>query len=152
MPDALDSELIAQHVARLARGEPIDVPVYEFPVHARAPHTTRLVPGGVVIIEGLFTFYWEPVRARIDARIFIAASDAACFERRLERDVRERGRSPDSIRRQWAETVRPMYERYIHPTREHATLVVSGEDPIAVSVAAICTAVAPVLGARLDPT
>jgi uridine kinase len=148
MPEALDEELIAEHVALLSRGEAIQVPVYEFPRHARAPHTTRLAPGGVVIIEGLFTFYWEPVRNRLDARIFIHATEETCLARRLERDVRERGRSPESIYRQWEAAVRPMYRRYVEPTRAHATLVVSGEDPVAVSVAAICAVVAPEIAAR----
>jgi uridine kinase len=136
-PEALDSALIAEHVARLARGEAIAVPVYEFAHHARAPHTSAVVPGRVVIIEGLLTFYWEPVRTRLDARIFVTAADDECLARRLERDERERGRSPESIRRQWAETVRPMSQRHVDPQRAYATLVVNGTDPVAVSVAAI---------------
>jgi len=138
-------------VARLARGEAIDVPIYDFAHHARAPRTTAVVPGSVVIVEGLFTFYWKTVRDRLDARIFIAAPDTECLARRLERDVRERGRSSESIRRQWAETVRPMYERYVDPQRAHATLVVNGADPVAVSVAAIRAHVAPALGAPQRP-
>ena len=135
-------------MARLARGEAIAVPIYEFAHHARTAHTTAVVPGRAVIIEGLFTFYWEQVRARLAARIFVAAADDECLARRLERDERERGRTPESIRRQWAETVRPMYERHVDPQRAHATLIVNGADPVAVSVAAIRAHVEPALRAQ----
>ncbi len=101
-----------------------------------------------MIIEGLFTFHWQSVRAHLATRVFVAAADAVCLARRLERDVRERGRDEASIRRQWIETVRPMYERYIHPTRVHATVIVSGEDPVDISVETIRAEVEPRLRGR----
>ncbi len=143
VPEALDDELIFQHVAALARGESIAVPIYEFPVHARAPHTIPLAPGGLVIVEGLFTFYWETLRTHLEERIFVDAGDEICLARRLARDVRERGRTEESIRRQWECNVRPMYERHVLPTRAHATLIVDGEEPVAASAAAILAVLRP---------
>lgn len=133
-------------MARLAGGETIGAPDYDFAHHARTTRTIPVVPGRAVIIEGLFTFHWEPVRARLAARIYVAAPEQICRDRRLARDQRERGRTRESIELQWRETVLPMYARYVEPQRAHATLVVNGADPVAASVAGIYAHVAPALG------
>lgn len=129
VPDALDEKLLARHLALLASGAPIKRPVYDFTRHVRLRRRVWVSPGRFLIIEGLFALYWEAVRERLSLKLFVDAPDAVCFQRRLERDVRERGRTPESVRRQYEQTVRPMAERYILPTRRFADLVLKGTDP-----------------------
>lgn len=136
-PGALDHELLFEHLLALQAGRAIDVPVYDFTLHTRAGRTERLRPGKFAVVEGLWTLYWEPIRSVLGTKVYVDAPDAVCFERRLARDVRERGRSPESVARQYAATVRPMAERYILPGRELADLVVSGVAPLAESSASV---------------
>jgi uridine kinase len=125
-PDALDHQLLTDHLRLLAAGKAVDVPVYRFETHSRAPTGRPLRPGAWLIVEGLFTFYWEKSRRLLETKVFIDAGHDLCLSRRLERDVRERGRTADSVRAQYDRTVRPMCERYILPTRRHADVVVAG--------------------------
>ncbi len=129
VPEALDEELLARDVALLASGASVERPLYDFTRHVRLPQREPLRPGRFLIIEGLFALYWEAVRERLSLKLFVDAPDAVCFQRRLERDVRERGRTPESVRRQYEQSVRPMAERYILPTRRFADLVLAGTDP-----------------------
>ncbi len=136
-PDALDSALLAVHAEALARGACIDVPVYDFATHARLERTSPLAPAPFIVVEGIFALYWEPVRRHMPTRVFVSASDEVCFARRLERDVRERGRTPESVFEQYRETVRPMAERYVRPTSAFANLIVSGSALLEDSVRAV---------------
>ena len=136
-PEALDWELFAAHLGELVRGGTIDKPVYDFSTHSRAQRTERLAPLDYVIVEGLFALYREDVREFFDTSVFIEVSDKVSFSRRLERDIRERGRTPESIRTQYEQTVRPMYERHIRSAMYFADVVVNGEDPIGDSAASV---------------
>jgi uridine kinase len=129
-PEALDHPLLFEHLSTLAAGGEIEVPVYNFTCHARAPETVRLRAGEFGIIEGLWTLYWENVRRLLGTKVYIEAADGVCFDRRMARDVRERGRTCASVTEQYAATVRPMAEMYIKPTREFADVVVSGTEPV----------------------
>lgn len=137
VPEALDLGLLAQHLRILARGEGVDKPVYQFLTHTHAPQGERVEPGEFIIVEGLFALYWEEVRELLGTRVFIDVDDDVCLSRRLARDTRERGRSAESILAQYTETVRPMSERYILPTRRFADVVVSGEDAPEKAAAAV---------------
>jgi len=137
LPEALDEELLAAHLGLLAGGREIAKPVYDMTRHARAGGTERVVPGEFLIVEGLFALYWEDVRRLLGTKVFVEAPDEVCFERRRERDVRERGRTPESVLEQYTRTVRPMAERYILPTREFADVVVSGTEAVERSVGAV---------------
>ena len=125
-PDALDHELIVSDLGRLAAGQAIDRPVYDFVSHSRRADTARVSAGPFVVVEGLLSLHWAATRALFGTRVFVAADDAMCLARRVTRDVHERGRTEASVRAQWAATVRPMYDRYVLPTRALADLVVSG--------------------------
>jgi uridine kinase len=138
-PDALDSELLLDQLKKLTQGEEIDKPIYQFSTHTRASHSERVKPGELVIIEGLFVFYWEEIRELLDLKVFVIADDAVCLSRRQTRDVKERGRSPESVIIQYLQTVHPMAKQYVLPTRQFADVVVSGEDLVESSVAAILT-------------
>ena len=129
-PDALDRHLLFEHLDRLIAGESVEVPHYRFATHSRSPRGRVLEPGAWLIVEGLFALYWEELRDKLRTKLFIDAGDELCLSRRLERDVRRRGRSPDAVRSQYARTVGPMFERHVLPTRIHADLILSGEDPI----------------------
>lgn len=129
-PEALDVDLLLQQVRQLAAGEAIDKPIYDFKHHVRAKAVERVIPGRVVIVEGLFAFYWKALRDLFRFRIFMEAPDATCEKRREDRDVRERGRTPEYVREQYRTTVRPMVSRYVLPTREYADLVLDGEKPM----------------------
>ena len=136
-PEALDSGLLAAQVEALARGARIEVPVYDFAIHARLTQTSPLGPAPFIVVEGLFALYWEAVRRQMATRVFVTAGDEVCFTRRLERDVRERARTPESVFEQYRATVRPMAERYVLPTSAFANLVVSGTGLLEDSVRAV---------------
>ena len=129
-PAALEYPLILEHVQLLAAGQPVRAPRYDFTTHTRAGDEALVEPGDFMILEGLFALYWPEVRALMRTRLFVAAPDEVCLERRTARDVRERGRSPESVRWQFDTTVRPMARLHILPTEAHAGLVLVGTEPI----------------------
>jgi len=136
-PASLDEALLAAQVGAIARGETVDVPEYDFSQHTRSGEFTRLTPAAHVIVEGLFALYWEQVRRLCRVKVFIETPEEVCFERRLRRDMAERGRTEESVRAQYEATVRPMGERYVLPTRRFADLVLDGTGSLEESVAAV---------------
>ncbi len=129
-PEALDVDLMTRQLGELARGEAVELPAYRFDTHTRAPRGTIITPADAVIVEGLFTLYWKQLRELLRLKIFVDVDDAVALSRRTARDVRERGRTPDSVRRQYESTVRPMGDRYVRPTKQHADLVLDGTRPL----------------------
>src|SRR3954447_2171459 len=129
-PDALDWELLHEHLEAIAAGRPFDEPVYSFADYARTSETRRIEPHDFLIVEGLFVLYWPELRAMLHTKVYVETGPAVCFERRLRRDVAERGRTPESVRDQYERTVRPSAERFVIPTRAYANLIVSGEEPL----------------------
>lgn len=141
-PDLLESKLLAEHLAELHQGKPVRQPVYDFATHSRVHYQHQTIePRDFLVVEGLFTLHWPEVRSLFDMSVFVAAADAICLNRRRERDVRERGRTVESILAQYDATVRPGNDRYILPSRSHADLVVSGEEPVEVSAERIAALV-----------
>ncbi len=129
-PGALDRDLLAAQMHALAGGQAIEVPVYDFATHSRTSRTERIEPADFMIVEGLFALYWEDLRRLFGTCVFVDATDEVCLARRQVRDVRERGRTAESVLRQFTETVQPMAELYVRPTRAFAHVVVSGVQPI----------------------
>ncbi len=136
-PEALDHELMVEQVARLRNNETVQLPVYNFATHTRTGRTEVLLPSAVVIIEGLFTLHWPNLRELLDTKVFVDMNDEVCLARRQERDVRERGRTAESVIEQYAATVAPMAQRYIRPGAIHADVLVSGSEPIGDSVSRV---------------
>ena len=132
-PEAIDVALLAGDLRSLLNGRTIERPVYDFTTHTRSSRREQVSPGTFLILEGLFALYWEQIRELCRTKVFVELDDRICFERRMARDIRERGRTAASIRKQYEETVRPMAERYILPSRRFADVVVSGTDPPEVS-------------------
>ena len=136
-PDALDWELLHHHLGALSEGRSFLEPIYSFADYARTSGTRLVTPSEFVIVEGLFVLYWPELRQRLDTKVYIQTAPEVCFERRLRRDVAERGRTPESVREQYERTVRPSAEWFVFPTAKYADLAVSGEDPLTASTAAV---------------
>jgi len=139
-PDALDWELLHEHLVAIAAGRAFDEPVYSFADYARTAGTRRIEPSEFLIVEGLFVLYWPELRAMLDTKVYVQTDPGVCFQRRLTRDVAERGRTPESVREQYEKTVRPSAEWFVHPTEKFADLVVSGEQPLDRSTSAVIAA------------
>ena len=124
-PDSVESDLLAAHVAQLAQGRSIDRPIYDFPAHTRVlGKTERIVPGSVVIVEGIFALHYDALRALYDFSIYVECPEDLCFKRRLSRDVKERGRTPESVKAQYEATAKPMARQFVMPSAKHASLSV----------------------------
>jgi uridine kinase len=125
-PDALEVSLLIEHLRLLQSGHSIEMPIYDFATHSRAIQTERIVPRDVVIVEGILTLYYPELRPLFGYSVFVDAPDALRLERRLRRDVRERGRTEESVLTQWSDTVQPMHEKFCMPTKHYATEVFDG--------------------------
>lgn len=144
-PDVIESELLIAHVRRLAGGHVIRQPQYDFANHTRFAGMYKHVEAPrLLIVDGIFALHYEGLRSLYDLSIYVDTPDEVCYQRRLARDVRERGRTPDSVARHYTETVRPMAEQYVRPSAVHADLVVKGTESLDWSVETIFAA----LGAR----
>jgi uridine kinase len=123
----IEVPLLAEHIAALARGDTIDRPVYDFATYSRMPgRTERVTSGPFLIVEGIFALYFEQLLPLYHLRVYVDAPDALCFERRLKRDLDERGRSQASVLDQWEHRVRPSSLKFVRPSAEKADLVVDG--------------------------
>ena len=126
-PDQLEHELLIGHLRTLAAGSAIDRPCYEFATHTRVPgKTERVREPHALLIDGIFALYWPAIRALASLSVYVDTPDAICYERRLRRDVRERGRDPEQVARHYAATVRPMADRFVRPSARWADLIVDG--------------------------
>jgi uridine kinase len=130
-PAIIESPLLAAHVAALARGEAIDRPLYDFSTYTRVVgRTERVSAGRFLIVEGLFALYYPALLPLYSLRIYVETPDVVCFERRMRRDIEERGRTPGSVRRQYETTVRPSSVAFVRPSAIHADLTVDGTDDL----------------------
>ncbi|MEP7351775.1 MAG: uridine kinase [Acidobacteriota bacterium] len=136
-PDALDWPLLESHVATLRRGEDIRCPIYLFDTHTRSGKTRTVSASDVLLIEGIHAMHRPQLRDHADLRIFVSAEEAACLERRIDRDQRERGRTRESVLEQVRLTVEPMAREFLDPVRQYADLIISGQSPVEESVAEI---------------
>lgn len=123
-PNALETDLMARHLDILRNGGSIDCPVYDFSAHNRSDDTIRIDPKPVIIVEGILIFENEELRNLMDIRIFVDTDADVRLCRRIKRDVEKRGRSLDSVLTQYQDTVKPMHERYVEPSKKYANLVV----------------------------
>lgn len=123
-PAAFDTSLMVYHLDQLRHGYPIECPVYDFTVHNRSEETIRLVPHKVIIVEGILIFENEELRNLMDIKIFADTDADIRLCRRIKRDVNKRGRSLESVLEQYRNTVKPMHERYVEPSKKYADIVV----------------------------
>ena len=123
-PAALETELMVKHLDLLRQGQAIDCPVYDFTVHNRSDEVTRIEPSRVIIVEGILIFENEALRDLMDIRIFVDTDADIRLCRRVKRDVNKRGRSLESVLTQYQQTVKPMYEKYVEPSKKYAHILV----------------------------
>ena len=123
-PAALETDLMARHLDQLRQGQAIDCPVYDFTVHNRSNETVHIVPKQVIIVEGILIFENQPLRDLMDIRIFVDTDADVRLCRRIKRDVNKRGRSLESVLTQYQQTVKPMHEKYVEPSKKYAHVVV----------------------------
>lgn len=123
-PDSFDTDLMVADVKRLAAGEVIRCPVYDYAAHNRSEDTVEVRPARVIIVEGILIFEHKALRELMDIRIFVDTDADVRILRRILRDVKERGRSLDSVIDQYLTTVKPMHEQFVQPSRQYADIVV----------------------------
>ena len=123
-PDAFDTDLFLEHLDKLRSGEVIESPVYDFTIHDRSDRTKSVRPAPVILIEGILIFVDPALTDRMDIKIFVDTDADVRILRRLERDVKERGRSIDSVIGQYLGTVKPMHEKFVEPSKKMADIIV----------------------------
>lgn len=137
-PDIIESDLLISHVTSLARGHTIRQPQYDFTTHTRVTGVQRMVEAPrLLIVDGIFALHYEGLRELYDLSIYVEAPDDICYQRRMARDIRDRGRTAESVAQHYAETVRPMAEQYVRPSAMHANIVVKGTESLDWSVEAV---------------
>lgn len=135
-PSAFDTSLMVYHLDELRHGNSVECPVYDFSVHNRSSETLTLVPHKVIIVEGILIFENKELRDLMDIRIFVDADADVRLCRRIKRDVNKRGRSLESVLSQYQQTVKPMHEMYVEPSKKFAHIVVpeGGKNVVALSM------------------
>ncbi len=123
-PEAFDNELLSEHLQDLKEMRPIEMPTYDFVHHRRADHTIKVSPRKLVIFEGIMVFTDKRIRDLIDLKIFVDTPDDIRFIRRLGRDIKERGRTVDSVIEQYLNVVRPGHFEFIEPTKRFADIII----------------------------
>jgi uridine kinase len=124
-PSSIDFACLADRLKRLKGGERAEIPVYDFATHKRLARTEAVEPHPVIIVDGILIFHSEPVRSLFDDMIFFDTPEELRFQRRLERDVKERGRTPEGVRKQFFAQVKPMHDQFVEPSRAFANTIVS---------------------------
>jgi uridine kinase len=135
-PESLETGLLVQHLQHLKAGNPVEVPLYDFKTHRRLPNTDRLEPAPIIIVEGILVFVDEHLRRELDIKIFVDTEPDIRAIRRIRRDMRQRGRDFESVRKQYYETVRPMHVQFVEPSKRTADLIIpeGGENRVAIDV------------------
>lgn len=134
-PDALETDLLIEHIKRLRNGESIESPVYDYTVHNRSDKTVRIDPRKIILIEGILLLADPRLRSLLDIKIYVEADADERILRRILRDVKERGRDIDNIVEQYLTTVKPMHYLYVEPTRATADIVInSGMNDVAFDI------------------
>lgn len=138
-PDAYENDLLVRHLDALKRGESVQRPVYDFAIHNRTEQTVTVEPSRVIVVEGILILANPALRSHMDLRVFVDAPADLRILRRLRRDVRERGRSIESVIEQYLATVRPMHDAFVEPSKRYADIVVptDGESDLSAAVTAI---------------
>lgn len=134
-PDALETDLLIEHIKRLRNGESIECPVYDYTVHNRSDKTVRIDPRKIILIEGILLLADPRLRSLLDIKIYVEADADERILRRILRDVKERGRDIDNIVEQYLTTVKPKHYLYVEPTRATADIVInSGMNDVAFDI------------------
>jgi len=130
-PDSLESELIVEHVRALAAGQTIQRPIYDFATHSRVPNAfDPITPTSIVLVEGILALHYPELHPLYHFSVYVDAPNEICLNRRIYRDMRERGRTEQSVRDQFHATAKPMADLYVLPSQARATITVSGTESL----------------------
>lgn len=135
-PDAFDTDLMIEHIRKLRQGETVQCPVYDFTVHNRSDRFTEIRPTKVILVEGILIFENQELRDLMDIKVFVDTDADVRILRRILRDVKERGRSLDSVVNQYLSTVKPMHEQFVEPSKRSADIIVleGGQNVVALDM------------------
>jgi uridine kinase len=136
-PDAIDNDLLVEHLRALKRGEAVEIPLYDFKTHARRAETLHTDPRPIIIIEGILVFAEQRLLDEMDIKVYVDTPDDIRFIRRLRRDVAERGRTVESVIEQYLATVRPMHMQFVEPSKRAADVIIPEGGHNLVSIALI---------------
>lgn len=123
-PNSLETELLIQHIVSLRDGKPIEVPIYDFSTDRRTNQTFTVLPHRVILVEGILIFTEAALRELFDVKIFVDTDSDLRFIRRLQRDIAERGRTTESVIKQYQVTVRPMHLEFVEPSKRYADIII----------------------------
>lgn len=135
-PDAFDTDLLCQHILDLKAGKSIEMPVYDYTVHNRSDKTILVHPAPVIVLEGILLFVEKELRDLLDIKVFVDTDADVRILRRILRDVKERGRSLDSVVTQYLTTVKPMHEQFVEPSKRYADVIIpeGGQNTVALEM------------------
>ena len=129
-PDAIDSILIGNHLEKLLSGDTIYCPIYDFTKHLRKKNAQKVKPCPFIVVEGIFMLHYTRLLDFYSLKVFIETPEAIRIKRRIDRDVRSRGRTLESIEKQYYSTVKPMHEKYVQPSKSFSDIVLDGTELI----------------------
>jgi uridine kinase len=137
-PDSLETSLLVEHLKALRAGQPVEIPIYDFTTHTRTQETRRVEPAPVILVEGILIFVEPELRELFDVKLYVDTDADVRFIRRLQRDVHERGRSVESVCKQYLTTVRPMHQEFVEPSKRHADVIIpeGGFNEVAIEMVA----------------
>lgn len=135
-PDSFDTQMMIEDVKKLKNNEKVDIPVYDFSVHNRADATVHIVPKNVIILEGILVLENKELRDLMDIKVFVDTDADERLMRRIRRDMAERARSIESILNQYADTVKPMHEQFVEPSKKYADIIIprGGENVTGINI------------------
>lgn len=135
-PNSLDFGLMKSHLDDLLSGKPVMIPSYDFKTHTRSKEYFRVEPHHIIVLEGIFALYDEEIRKMMDIKIYVDAEDDIRLLRRLTRDLKERGRTLESVIDQYCNTVRPMHLQFVEPTKRYADIIIpqGGHNTVAIDI------------------
>lgn len=137
-PSSIDFKLLAEHMVRLKGGYETEIPIYDFVTHSRKKATLSILPKKIIIVDGILISHAEEVRPLFDEIIFFDTPEDLRFSRRLDRDVKERGRDPVGVRNQFLRQVKPMHDQFVEPSKAHAHFIFKDVDDFQITVENYC--------------
>jgi uridine kinase len=133
-PEAIDFELLYQHLSALKNGETIEQPVYNFKTHNRTDKTLEISPKKILILEGILIMNYPKLRSLLDLKVFIDTNSDMRMERRVNRDISERGRTPKEVMDRYINTLKPMHDQFIEPMKIHAEMVIENHENASINL------------------
>ncbi len=149
-PDSIDSEMLMNHLKRLKLGQSIEMPVYDYKNHVRSNETIHLENKPVIIVEGILIFAEPRISVLLDVKVFVDTPDDIRFIRRLQRDIVERGRTVESVIKQYFATVRPMHHEFVEPSKRFADIIIPEGANTDIGIEFICSKIREEISGKVE--